>query len=107
MTEAILNEQGWLDTFDPIYGADLQDELKPSAVPLQSVKQYWSGNDTIPVMIGDTWSDIEAGNKAGFITVGCEYGLGNLRDTQPDHRVTKPGEIGDVIDDLNDVIQTG
>lgn len=104
MTATILDKLEWTSWFEPIYGADSLATMKPSPEPLHEVQKSWDGAVSQFVMIGDNWTDIEAGRKAGMITVGCEYGLGDteaLRAQEPNYRVQSPSEILPTLQNLS------
>jgi len=50
------------------------------------------------VMVGDGDIDVEAGKRAGVVTCGVTYGLGDKNDliaAQPDVVINKPSELAD------------
>lgn len=52
-------------------------------------------------MVGDWITDVEAGKRAGMVTVGCLYGIGNqkeLRELKPDYLVNSILELKDLFD---------
>lgn len=100
MTEKIIRSLRWEDHFDPVYGADSFDRTKPDPVPLEAVTRDWSIEPGDLVMIGDSWTDVKAGNELGCVTVACLYGLGNTEDTleqSPDHTVETVEELARLI----------
>jgi phosphoglycolate phosphatase len=49
-----------------------------------------NNNKLIPskaIIIGDNYTDIEAGKNANIKTCFCEYGYGKLRNVKPDFSV--------------------
>jgi 2-phosphoglycolate phosphatase len=103
MTASILRELDWSDRFEPVYGADSHSEMKPSPEPLHAVQSAWEEPVDQTVMIGDNWTDVVAGQRAGMVTVACEYGFGDtgrLRDQSPDHVARTPEELHSILDEL-------
>lgn len=103
MTKTILDQLTWTPWFEPIYGADSLETMKPSPEPLHEVRSNWEGSVDRAVMIGDNWTDIKAGREANMITVGCEYGLGDtetLRNQSPDHTAGTPEELDTILHNL-------
>jgi phosphoglycolate phosphatase len=73
--------------FDKWYGADSFPEKKPSPTPINTIL---NNNQLIPskaIIIGDNYTDIEAGKNANIKTCFCEYGYGKLRNVKPDFSV--------------------
>lgn len=104
MTRRIVRCLDWDDYFTPVYGADSFDEKKPSVVPLRAVLEEWSVGPDELVMVGDSWVDVRAGNRAGVLTVGCRYGFGDeqrMLEEEPDRVVDTVDELADVLGSLN------
>ena len=68
------------DEFDAILGGDSAAEKKPHPALLQSgVGSGFTSRQASALMIGDGDIDIEAGKRAGVITCGVTYGLGQAK----------------------------
>lgn len=76
LADRMLEAAGWSDWFDPIFGKDSLPESKPEPLPLKEVARRWSVPSDRLIMIGDSWSDVEAGKRIGAVTVGCDFGMG-------------------------------
>ena len=96
LTEAVVHGLGIGGEFDAILGGDSAAEKKPHPALLQLAlaKFHVTANDALIVGDGDT--DIEAGKRAGVVTCGVTYGLGNLADML----VAKPDVVIDSIGEL-------
>lgn len=66
--------------FDIIAGGDTFSEMKPSPLPLERVSDTLGCSLTDTVMVGDSINDIQAGNRAGIITIGCRWGYGDTEE---------------------------
>ncbi|HIJ82246.1 MAG TPA: HAD-IA family hydrolase [Desulfuromonadales bacterium] len=76
----ILSALGVRDYFELIAGGDTFAESKPSPLPLLRVADQLGVLPTECVMVGDSINDIEAGNRAGIVTIGCNWGYGNREE---------------------------
>jgi len=84
--EKILEVMNFLSPFDSILGGDSLDEQKPNPKGLQFLMKKYNYPTEKVVMIGDNAIDVETGKRAGVITCGVTYGLGDpnsLRDSKP------------------------
>jgi 2-phosphoglycolate phosphatase len=90
LTEAVLRGLGVAAEFDAILGGDSVAEKKPHPAMLQSVLQQFHIAPANALIVGDGDTDIEAGKRAGVITCGVTYGLGNqdaLRAARPEFTI--------------------
>lgn len=104
MTHRIVRKLDWDDHFSPVYGADSFEEKKPSVRPLRAVLEEWAIDPEELVMVGDSWVDVRAGNRAGVLTVGCRYGFGDesrMLEEYPDHVVETVEDLADLLASLN------
>ncbi len=62
--------------FAAILGADSLAERKPSPEPLLHIMRQFGCSAKECVMVGDSINDMKAGNSAGVLTIGCDYGYG-------------------------------
>ncbi len=60
--------------FDLVLGGDSLAEKKPSPLPLLHAAAQLKADPDRSIMIGDSITDISAGQKAGFKTVAVRYG---------------------------------
>jgi phosphoglycolate phosphatase len=82
--------------FDAILGGDSGPEKKPHPALLRSVLRQFQIPPPNAVMIGDGDTDIEAGQRAGVVTCGVTYGLGNKNDlltAKPDFLIDDLGQL--------------
>jgi phosphoglycolate phosphatase len=100
MTEKIVRRLDWEERFEPVYGADSFDRMKPDPTPLEAVAEDWGVDTGDLIMVGDSWTDIRAGNAAGCRTVATLYGLGDSGETleeAPEATVESVEELGPVL----------
>ncbi|HYA28073.1 MAG TPA: HAD-IA family hydrolase [Acidobacteriota bacterium] len=87
LTLAVLRGLGLADEFDDILGGDSAVEKKPHPALLQLALHKFDVPAASALMVGDGEIDIEAGKRAGVITCGVTYGLGDpnqLAAAKPD-----------------------
>jgi HAD superfamily hydrolase (TIGR01509 family) len=80
LTEAVVRGLGVADEFDAILGGDSTAEKKPHPALLQLALGKFHVAAASALMVGDGETDIEAGKRAGVVTCGVTYGLGNKED---------------------------
>ena len=98
LTVAVVQGLGVAGEFDAILGGDSVVEKKPHPAMLQLVLQRFQINPADALIIGDGDTDIEAGKRAGVITCGVTYGLGNkdaVRVARPDVTIDSLAELAD------------
>jgi phosphoglycolate phosphatase len=96
LSVAVLRGLGIERQFDAILGGDSGPDKKPHPALLNAVLQRFDIDRAKAVMVGDGETDVEAGRRAGVITCGVTYGLGNktaLIEAGPDFLI-------DAIDEL-------
>ncbi len=76
LSRMILESLGIHDRFESISGGDTFPECKPSPLPLLRVIEQQGVAPQECIMIGDSINDIQAGNLAGIVTIGCNWGYG-------------------------------
>ena len=74
LSRRLLEELGMASCFNHILGCDSTPEKKPSPLPILTVLKRDGLTPAQALMVGDSNLDIEAGGKAGVITVGACYG---------------------------------
>jgi phosphoglycolate phosphatase len=79
--------------FDKWYGGDSFSEKKPSAVPIKSILNDYGIKCSDAIIIGDNYTDIEAGKNANIKTCFCKYGYGKLSDVRADFEIGDPLEL--------------
>jgi phosphoglycolate phosphatase len=96
LTVAVVRGLGVADEFDAILGGDSAVEKKPHPALLQLALQKFNVAAASALMVGDGDTDIEAGKRAGVITCGVTYGLGNRDDlvaAKPDFLIDRIGDL--------------
>lgn len=97
---AVVRGLGVEDCFDAIFGGDSAAEKKPHPALLHVALRRFQVSAASSVIVGDGDTDIEAGKRAGVMTCGVTYGLGNkddLRAAQPDILIDDLTELCDHI----------
>ncbi|MCB4204125.1 HAD family hydrolase [Deferribacterales bacterium Es71-Z0220] len=79
--------------FDNWYGADSFPEKKPSPKSIISILNQYNFSSSEAIIIGDNYTDIEAGKNANIKTCFCEYGYGKLSGVMPDFRAKDIAEL--------------
>ena len=94
--EKILEAMNFLSPFDSILGGDSLDEQKPNPKGLQFLMKKYNYPAEKVLMIGDNAIDVETGKRAGVITCGVTYGLGDpnsLRDSKPNFLIDNLSDL--------------
>ena len=87
---AIVRGLGIGNQFDAILGGDSVSDKKPHPALLNEVLQRFQVSPRRALMVGDGDTDVEAGRRAGVVTCGVTYGLGNKKNlaaAQPDYLI--------------------
>jgi phosphoglycolate phosphatase-like HAD superfamily hydrolase len=82
--------------FDAILGGDSGPEKKPHPALLYSVLEQFQITPANALMIGDGDTDVEAGQRAGVVTCGVTYGLGDKNDliaAKPEFLIDDLGQL--------------
>lgn len=79
--------------FDAWYGGDSFPEKKPSPTPVYEILKLFGIKKENSLLIGDNYTDIEAGHFAGISTCFCKYGYGKLSHVVPDFTVKSIKEL--------------
>ena len=96
-SRTILNRNGVLEYFSDLVGGDSGYALKPAPDALLSLREKYSVSSRDCWMVGDHFTDMEAGRRAGFRRIFCAYGFGELRGETPDFTVNSFPEIAETI----------
>jgi len=96
LSVAVLRGPGIERQFDGILGGDSGLDKKPHPALLNAVLQRFDIDRAKAVMVGDGETDIEAGKRAGVITCGVTYGLGDKSALV----AAKPDFLIDALDEL-------
>lgn len=98
LTVALVQGLGVAGEFDAILGGDSVAEKKPHPAMLQMVLKEFHIAPGNALIVGDGDTDIEAGKRAGVVTCGVTYGLGDqdaLRAARPDVTIDRLTELAD------------
>jgi len=93
---AVVRGLGVEDCFDAVFGGDFAAEKKPHPALLHVALRRFQVSAPSALMVGDGDTDIEAGKRAGVITCGVTYGLGNKSDliaAAPDYLIDDLTEL--------------
>ena len=83
--------------FSDIIGGDSEYPLKPEPDALIALQKKYKLSADKCWMIGDHYTDLEAGRLAGFRRIMVTYGFGEAREETPDYTVDSFSEIVNVI----------
>lgn len=81
---AILDGLGIGEFFTLVVGGDTCPTMKPDPAPLLLALDRMRANQDGTWMVGDHWTDLEAGRRAGLRRCYCRYGFGDPRDEHSD-----------------------
>ena len=95
--EKILEELGISVYFSDIIGGDGQFPLKPEPDALLALQKKYQAKPEGCWMIGDHYTDLEAGRRAGFRRIMANYGFGEAREERPDYSIEHFPEIIDLL----------
>ena len=96
LTQAVVRGLGVESHFDAIFGGDSAAEKKPHPAILSLALERFHVAAPKALMIGDGDIDIEAGKRAGVMTCGVTYGLGDrsqLIAAKPDVLIEQMAEL--------------
>lgn len=96
-TLKILEALGVAKYFSDIIGGDGEYPLKPAPDALIALQKKYNLSASDCWMIGDHYTDLEAGRHAGFRRIQVTYGFGEAREETPDYTVDSFSEIADLI----------
>ena len=97
VTRVILKALDIEQYFSAIIGGDGEYPLKPEPDALIALQKQFNAPASGCWMIGDHYTDMEAGRRAGFRRIFLTYGFGETREETPDYTVDKFSEIAHVI----------
>lgn len=96
----ILEGLGVRDYFKIIVGPESVKNMKPDPEGLLKVISHFGGQPDKTIMVGDSYTDVQAGRRAGTMTCGVTYGLGDteeLKKESPDFLIDDMKELTDII----------
>ena len=84
-SEKILRQLGIAQFFSDLIGGDSDFPLKPEPDGLISLRNKYGFSNDDCWMIGDHYTDLEAGRRAGFRRIFVTYGFGETGSESPDY----------------------
>ncbi|MBQ7208572.1 MAG: HAD-IIIA family hydrolase [Lentisphaeria bacterium] len=84
-TEKILRQLNIAELFSDVIGGDSDFALKPEPDALLFLKNKYGFSNDDCWMIGDHYTDLEAGRRAGFRRIFVTYGFGETGSETPDY----------------------
>lgn len=100
LTEAVVRGLGIRDHFDLVLGGDSAAQKKPHPALLNIALGHFNVSPSSALMIGDGDTDVEAGKRAGVMTCGVTYGLGDKKQliaARPDLLIDRLTEVRNYI----------
>jgi 2-phosphoglycolate phosphatase len=97
---SILDKLGVADRFNIVIGPESLKKLKPDPEGILKALDAFGEDPKKTIMIGDTYTDVEAGKAAGTYTCGVTYGIGSTEDllkASPDYIVDDIIKLTDII----------
>ena len=71
--------------FSDVIGGDSDYPLKPEPDALTALKEKYALENADCWMVGDHYTDLEAGRRAGFRRILVKYGFGDPKEETPDY----------------------
>lgn len=96
LTKLILQKLGVKELFEIIIGPESLKNMKPNPEGIIKAIEFCGAKVENSLMVGDSYTDIEAGKAAGAYTCGVLYGIGNkqkLIESKPDFLIEDMYEI--------------
>ncbi|MCL2145491.1 MAG: HAD family hydrolase [Endomicrobia bacterium] len=93
--------------FTEIWGGDTAGVKKPDPKPILDLIKITKSSPEKTIMIGDGENDIKAAKAAGVASMAVLYGYSDLnyiKRYNPDHIVSKPEEIVEIITNYGDFV---
>ncbi len=92
-TQAILEKLKVSDLFVHIIGSGQEFELKPAPDALNYVIRSTGCEAAKSLMVGDNYTDLESGRRAGMRNAYCNYGFGHTNGENYEFAVDSFGEL--------------
>jgi len=96
-SKKILTAFGILEYFDDVVGGDSDYPMKPEPDSLLALAEKFRFAPGECWIIGDNWTDLAAGRRAGFRTAMARYGFGDPREEKFDAEVQSFPEFVELI----------
>lgn len=101
MAESSLEAFGLIAFFDKIFAAKGDSCLKPDPCQLNSIFKQFSFTRSQVMLVGDMDLDVISGKKAGILTCGVTYGIGDKRKiiaSKPDYLINNITQLKEIVD---------
>lgn len=99
ITRTIVKELEAEKYFQGMYGPESLKNMKPD--PEGLLKCMESCNRHKGIMVGDSYTDILAGKRAGIHTCGALYGMGNMDKLKAENADIYVNTLGEMLDYIN------
>ena len=96
-TLKILEGLGVAKYFSDIIGGDDEFPLKPAPDALIALQKKYNASASGCWMIGDNYTDLEAGRRAGFRTIFMNNGMGQKKEETPEFEAADFAEFSAII----------
>jgi len=93
----ILNALNVESFFSDIIGGDGDYPLKPEPDALNALREKYALSAADCWMVGDHYTDLEAGRRAGFRRIMVTYGFGDTQNETPDYTAASFSEAATII----------
>lgn len=98
ITRKLVQELGVAHCFTGVLGPESLTHMKPD--PEGLVKCMELAGRRKGLMVGDSFTDIQAGRSAGIHTCGALYGIGNKEKLQAEHADFYVEELGEIFEHI-------
>ena len=96
-SRTILEKLGVAGFFADIVGGDSDYPLKPEPDALNALRKKYSFDADGCWMVGDHYTDLEAGRRAEFRRIFVTYGFGEKREETPDYTAADFPEVVNIL----------
>ncbi len=83
--------------FSLVIGGDDVAKKKPDPEGVFKALEIMKLSSEEVLMVGDNYTDIESGCSAGVTTCFCNYGMGELKEVEPQFRIDSFRELKDIL----------
>lgn len=92
-TISLISLMGWKDLFSFVHGKRDGVPLKPDPHVINEAIDETGSLRELTWMIGDNYTDVEAGRRAGVRTCFCKWGYGELSGLEPTATAARPADL--------------
>ena len=98
-TISLVSLMGWNDLFSFVRGKRDGIPLKPDPYVINEAIAETGSLRELTWMVGDNYTDVEAGHRAGVRTCFCKWGYGELKGLEPTATAAQPGKLAMILRD--------